>query len=138
MHCREVAEVIIESDVWLEALKSEFISPVTGIKDTPLRLLIKVFPELAKRVFDRCMQTNLKSKVSTVANGKKVPSGQDEQPSRLNIMVYLGSNYRLSGRSYLCHHLQLRAVGRQLHLVQGEGGGQGELLPEEAGQPHRG
>ena len=28
-------------------------------RETPLRLLIKLFPDLAKRVFDRCIGTNL-------------------------------------------------------------------------------
>ena len=29
------------------------------MRDTPLRLLIKMFPELAKKVFDQCTETNL-------------------------------------------------------------------------------
>ena len=61
LNCREVAETIIESEDWLLAMKSEFESPVTKVRETPLRLLIKQFPELAKKVFDRCMVTNLQS-----------------------------------------------------------------------------
>ena len=30
-----------------------------SMRDTPLRLLIKMFPELAKKVFDQCTETNL-------------------------------------------------------------------------------
>ena len=31
-------------------MQHSFVSPVTGIKETPIRLLIKHFPELAKKV----------------------------------------------------------------------------------------
>ena len=40
-------------------MKCELTNPTTGIKDTPLRMLIKSFPELANNVFDKCMRTNL-------------------------------------------------------------------------------
>ena len=49
---REVAEVIISCDRWLEAMKHSLVSPVNGIRETPIRLLIKHFPDLAKKV--RC------------------------------------------------------------------------------------
>ena len=66
---REVAEVFIESEEWLSAMKCELTNPTTGIKDTPLRMLIKSFPELANNVFDKCMRTNLG--FSEVFNHKK-------------------------------------------------------------------
>ena len=43
----------------MTAMKCEFKNPATGIKDTPLRMLIKSFPDLAKKVFDKCMKSNL-------------------------------------------------------------------------------
>ena len=40
-------------------MKCEFPNAAHGMRDTPLRLLIKMFPDLAKKVFDQCMETNL-------------------------------------------------------------------------------
>ena len=65
---REVAETIIESDEWFKAFQSEYPSRVTGVRETPLRTLIKQFPDLAKMVFDRCMQTNLQSDTKQVSS----------------------------------------------------------------------
>ena len=62
---RDAAEVFIESDKWLDAMKCEFKNPATGIRDTPLRMLIKSFPDLASKVFDKCMQTNLQGTQDT-------------------------------------------------------------------------
>ena len=58
---RDTAEVFIDSEEWMTAMKCEFKNPATGIKDTPLRMLIKSFPDLAKKVFDKCMKSNLLS-----------------------------------------------------------------------------
>eukprot|EP00094_Tigriopus_californicus_P006606 TCALIF_06362-PA protein Name:"Similar to trpa-1 Transient receptor potential cation channel subfamily A member 1 homolog (Caenorhabditis elegans)" AED:0.12 eAED:0.12 QI:8/0.6/0.31/0.93/1/1/16/267/1355 len=63
---KDVTSVIIDSKNWIEAMKSDYISLVTGVRETPLRLLIKQFPDLAKRVFDRCMITNLQSESQQV------------------------------------------------------------------------
>ena len=41
------------------ALKSAFVSPITHCRQTPLRQLIKRYPELAIKVFNRCISTNL-------------------------------------------------------------------------------
>ena len=46
-------------------MKCEFKNPATGIRDTPLRMLIKSFPDLASKVFDKCMQTNLQGTQDT-------------------------------------------------------------------------
>ena len=47
---RDVADVIIGCDRWMEAMQHSFVSPVTGQRETPIRLLIKHFPDLAKKV----------------------------------------------------------------------------------------
>ena len=52
------------------ALKSAFVSPITHCRQTPLRQLIKRYPELAIKVFNRCISTNL-------MKGKEV--GPDEK-----------------------------------------------------------
>ena len=58
LNYREVAEVIISCDRWMEAMKHSFLSPITGIRETPIRLLIKHFPDLAKKV---CVLLNIKN-----------------------------------------------------------------------------
>ncbi len=57
---RDVAKSILESEGWLHALRSSF-QTASNPHQTPLRLLIKQFPELATQAFDRCMITNLQS-----------------------------------------------------------------------------
>ena len=39
--------------------------PVTGKPTTPLRLLIKQFPDLAERIFDRCVKANYHTDATT-------------------------------------------------------------------------
>ena len=53
---RDVVSAILESSQWRNALKNEFF---TSHRETPVRLLIKRFPDLAKEVFDKCITTNL-------------------------------------------------------------------------------
>ncbi|KAL8599950.1 hypothetical protein ACOMHN_050252 [Nucella lapillus] len=50
-----VALSIINSDVWQQALRNSNEDPTTGRIDTPMRKLIKKMPDVAERVFDRCM-----------------------------------------------------------------------------------
>ena len=57
---RDVVSVIIESEEWKDALRNEYIS-AANIRETPVRLLIKRFPDLAKIVFDKCITSNLHS-----------------------------------------------------------------------------
>ncbi len=64
---RDVATTILETEDWLRACKSQYISPVTDERETPVRLLIKHFPELAKKAFDRCVETNLQSQSSQLS-----------------------------------------------------------------------
>eukprot|EP00095_Tigriopus_kingsejongensis_P005747 maker-scaffold28_size608977-snap-gene-2.12 protein:Tk05747 transcript:maker-scaffold28_size608977-snap-gene-2.12-mRNA-1 annotation:"transient receptor potential cation channel subfamily a member 1-like protein" len=75
---KDVTGVIIDSDHWLEAMKSAYISKVTGVRETPLRLLIKQFPDLAKKVFDRCMLTNLQSDAQQVQKAEQVTVSGDD------------------------------------------------------------
>ena len=77
----EVSEVIIESDKWMDAMKCDFTNPATDIRDTPLRLLIKIQPDLAKKVFDKCTETNLQSHSSLNENDVKdqIVSTDDER-----------------------------------------------------------
>ena len=39
--------------------------PVSGKPTTPLRLLIKQFPDLAERIFDRCVKANYHTDATT-------------------------------------------------------------------------
>ncbi|KAK3773373.1 hypothetical protein RRG08_023251 [Elysia crispata] len=54
-HHVNVAEVIINSDVWKDALRNAYINPNTGFVVTPMRKLIRKMPEVALKVFDRCL-----------------------------------------------------------------------------------
>ncbi len=53
---REVAAELIEMKRWKLLLMNDIRDPNTGMATTPLRLLIKQFPDLAERVFDRCVK----------------------------------------------------------------------------------
>ena len=57
---RDVVSVIINCDEWKDALRNEFTS-AANTRETPVRLLIKRFPDLAKDVFDKCITSNLHS-----------------------------------------------------------------------------
>ena len=56
----------------MNAMKCEFQNASTMVKDSPIRMLIKTMPDLAKRVFDKCMESNLQKHTETA--GKKVES----------------------------------------------------------------
>lgn len=72
---RDVISVILESASWKEALRNEYLTE-GGVRDTPLRQLIKRFPEFAREVFDKCISTNIHS--SNLKNQKiKTVSPED-------------------------------------------------------------
>ena len=52
--------MIINSEDWRESLRNEYVS-TSNQRETPVRLLIKRFPDLAKAVFDKCISSNLHS-----------------------------------------------------------------------------
>lgn len=54
-HHVNVAEVIINSSVWKDALRNAYVNPNTGFVVTPMRKLIRKMPEVALKVFDRCL-----------------------------------------------------------------------------------
>ncbi|XP_046346459.2 transient receptor potential cation channel subfamily A member 1 homolog isoform X2 [Haliotis rufescens] len=54
-HNNDVAMVIINSEVWKDALRHASLDIVTGHFDTPMRKLIRKMPDVAERVFDRCL-----------------------------------------------------------------------------------
>ncbi|XP_046578884.1 transient receptor potential cation channel subfamily A member 1 homolog isoform X2 [Haliotis rubra] len=54
-HNIDVAMVIINSEVWEDALRHASLDLVTGQLDTPMRKLIRKMPDVAERVFDRCL-----------------------------------------------------------------------------------
>ena len=56
---KDVAETILSSEHWKAALKTSMPSS-DGKLDTPMRMLIRKFPELAKKVLDRCIKKNEK------------------------------------------------------------------------------
>jgi hypothetical protein len=48
---RDVAAVILESSQWKEALRNDYID-LEGVLQTPMRLLIKDFPDLVRSFFN--------------------------------------------------------------------------------------
>ena len=72
-HLREVVSVILESDQWKDALRIEH-EDADGVRVTPLRSLIRRFPDMAKLVFDRCIETNLHSNTKAIGEAKGVGS----------------------------------------------------------------
>ena len=63
----------MESDQWLEALKTD-VDPILdpdSPRETPMRLIIKLFPGLAKQVFDRCIETNLQTETKQASMWKE-------------------------------------------------------------------
>ncbi len=54
---RQVSELIVESEQWKEALSNVRLSK-TGSRITPLRMLIRKFPDVAEKVFNKCVKTN--------------------------------------------------------------------------------
>ena len=61
----------------MEALKSAFVSPITHCRQTPLRQLIKRYPDLTIKVFNRCISTNL-------LKGKEVKKPDDSTQSAVS------------------------------------------------------
>ncbi|XP_071749523.1 transient receptor potential cation channel subfamily A member 1 homolog [Lepeophtheirus salmonis] len=102
---REVARVIIESDNWMGALNSSFQSLQTGLRETPLRLLIKQFPDLAKLVFDRCLTTNLQSHniIEESKNNRHTFSASSSDDERFAITF----NYELLDDTYIHLHNEM-------------------------------
>ncbi|XP_050405831.1 transient receptor potential cation channel subfamily A member 1 homolog [Patella vulgata] len=54
-HNMDVAFTIIASPVWEDALRNAALDLTTGILDTPMRRLIRKMPEVAEKVFDKCL-----------------------------------------------------------------------------------
>ena len=74
---RVFLEAADESQFW-DAMSTDVPNPIdksgtfdTSARDTPIRLLIKRFPDLAKLALDRCLSTNL------VTKGKKLSGESD-------------------------------------------------------------
>ena len=57
---RDIISVILESNDWKVALRNEYLTS-GNVRQTPVRQLIKRFPDLAKDVFDKCISTNIHS-----------------------------------------------------------------------------
>ena len=115
---KDVVEAIIESDHWrvlilfkrvrdlrisitnsyrMEALKSAFVSPITHCRQTPLRQLIKRYPDLTIKVFNRCISTNL-------MKGKEVkkPDDSDDRAISSDDPTYsITLNFELLEDSYV-------------------------------------
>ncbi|KJH41361.1 ankyrin repeat protein [Dictyocaulus viviparus] len=58
---REVAQALLESENWMSIMSPMDVLPVGRhnlARDTPLRKLIRKYPELAEKVFDKCIRSD--------------------------------------------------------------------------------
>ena len=82
---KETISIIIESDHWKESLRNQTMTSEYGI-DTPLRQLIKRYPAHAKKVFDKCITTNIHGFKHENKKNIKIVSTEDP-----NVRVSTGS-----------------------------------------------
>ena len=68
---REVISVILHTENWREAFRFQRLTAV-GVMETPIKQLIKRFPDLARIAFDKCISTNLHSRKFKTQNTKTV------------------------------------------------------------------
>ena len=78
---KAVAEAILSSEHWKMAMTSSSVSP-GGWLDTPLRMLIRKFPELAAKVLDNCI-TKDKDKDKVDANNNVIRSGMSSKTNKV-------------------------------------------------------
>ena len=84
------------------------------MRQTPLRLLIKQFPDLAQQVFDKCMETNLQtSAIETTGSGTGSVGGGGAKGQRITVSAddpqfRITFNYELLDDVYT--HLEVRAL----------------------------
>ena len=66
----KIVETIIESDCWKESLRAGFAKKdgFSTILDTPMRQLIRDFPEAANTVLEKCKVVDTKNKSTTYIN----------------------------------------------------------------------
>ena len=84
---RDSARAILESPQWLEALRTDVPNSTldpNSPRETPLRLIIKLFPGLAWLVFDRCIKTNLQTKTKQCGYWKEDCVTSDNEKFRID------------------------------------------------------
>ena len=82
-------------------MRHGFKCPSTCIRQTPLRLLITQFPDLAKQIFDKCLSTNLRT--STISGAENSTHGEAKR-STVNAddeNFKISFNYELLDDSYV-------------------------------------
>ncbi len=102
---RDVAKTILESEDWMASMKSQFSSPTTGVRETPLRLLIKQFPELAKLAFDRCLENNLRSESKELGRDRDAKETVTADDPRFSITL----NYEMLDDTYCLFQVGIHA-----------------------------
>ena len=96
---RDVVAAIVESANWKDAFRNQFTSP-SGLRLTPIRLLIKKFPDMARMVFDKCITTNMHSNAgnSNSNMGSSKTSNKTVSPDDANLVVTM--DYELIDDAY--------------------------------------
>ena len=90
-------------------MKHEYISPSNKMRQTPLRLLIKQFPDLANQVFDKCMGTNLQT---SAIDSSSSASGSGGSKQRITVSAddpqfRITFNYELLDDAYTTMYIEV-------------------------------
>ena len=126
---RNVVEVIIANDNWKIAMKSVNVCKTNRgefIPNTPMRMLIRTYPELAEDVFDKCIKSQKDSVEmdfefleDTFSLNKKI------RPSGRTVYYYEGLNednmkpYDETGTLNMINHpLMIMVEEKQKHLLK--------------------
>ena len=94
---RDSARAILESEDWLNAMRTDVptVLDPNSPRETPLRLIIKLFPGLAKLVFDNCIETNLQTET------KQAGYWKDECVTSDNEKFQIKFNFELLDDTYV-------------------------------------
>ena len=121
---KAVAEVVINSKDWYQAMDPSHVDEVDDFPDTPMRMLIRVFPDLAEVVFDKCTSRkkgvlDLDCKFLDDTHCWKKEVGENGRWQYVRCPPNVREPYHPKGEIVKQNHcLMLMAKNRQKHLLK--------------------
>ena len=124
---KDVAVVVLNSKDWYQAMDPSHVDEVDDFPDTPMRMLIRVFPDLAEVVFDKCMNAdedkkgllNLDCKFLDDTHCWKKENGENGRGQYVRRPPNIREPYHPKGEIVKQNHcLMLMAQNRQKHLLK--------------------
>jgi len=121
---KAVAEVVINSRDWYRAMDPAHVDEVDNFPDTPMRMLIRVFPDLAEVVFDKCTSRekgvlDLDCKFLDDTHCWKREVGENGKWQYVRCPPNVREPYHPKGEIVKQNHcLMLMAKNRQKHLLK--------------------